>query len=163
MEPSVTARPVLSQDAPRAPGSRHVCQPLSRKLSVSGTWTRRRSSCIGRTRRGPPSLARRSSRRVPQSYEGQRCHAGRNSAAHGPSRPTVYRLLDPAECGATLDTLGRASLALGLNVVLAVRPSRGDRRVVGRRRYPRTVGVMVSPTRLITDWRGSASCPARSR
>ena len=34
----------------------------------------------------------------------------------GTSRPTVYRLLDPAERGATLDTLERASLALGLDL-----------------------------------------------
>lgn len=32
------------------------------------------------------------------------------------SRPTVYRLLDPAEPGATLDTLQRASAALGLEL-----------------------------------------------
>jgi DNA-binding phage protein len=32
------------------------------------------------------------------------------------SRPTVYRLLDPAEPGATLDTLARASAALGLEL-----------------------------------------------
>jgi transcriptional regulator with XRE-family HTH domain len=44
------------------------------------------------------------------------------------SRPTVYRLLDPAERGATLDTLERASLALGMDLeirlVPGVRPKR---------------------------------------
>ena len=44
----------------------------------------------------------------------------------GTSRPTVYRLLDPNERGATLDTLERASLALGfdleIRLVPAVRP-----------------------------------------
>jgi DNA-binding phage protein len=32
------------------------------------------------------------------------------------SRPTVYRLLDPTERGATLDTLERASRALGFDL-----------------------------------------------
>ena len=51
------------------------------------------------------------------------------------SRPTVYRLLDPAERGATLDTLERASLALGLALeIKLVRASRSKgRRQVGRR------------------------------
>lgn len=46
------------------------------------------------------------------------------------SRPTVYRLLDPAEPGATLDTLGRASLAVGLALEIRLVPRR---RPVGRR------------------------------
>jgi transcriptional regulator with XRE-family HTH domain len=53
----------------------------------------------------------------------------------GTSRPTVYRLLDPNERGATLDTLERASLALGLDLeiklVPLVRPK--VRRPSGRR------------------------------
>jgi transcriptional regulator with XRE-family HTH domain len=40
----------------------------------------------------------------------------------GTSRPTVYRLLDPAERGATLDTLERASTALGLNLEIRLVP-----------------------------------------
>lgn len=40
----------------------------------------------------------------------------------GTSRPTVYRLLDPAERGATLDTLGRASFALGLDLEIRLVP-----------------------------------------
>ena len=45
------------------------------------------------------------------------------------SRPTVYRLLDPAETGATLDTLVRASLALGLDLQIRLIPRRqGHRR-----------------------------------
>jgi transcriptional regulator with XRE-family HTH domain len=40
----------------------------------------------------------------------------------GTSRPTVYRLLDPAERGATLDTLERASLALGLELEIKLVP-----------------------------------------
>jgi DNA-binding phage protein len=48
----------------------------------------------------------------------------------GTSRPTVYRLLDPAERGATLDTLERASRALGLD--LEIKLVRG-RRPKGRR------------------------------
>src|SRR5881394_4157649 len=39
------------------------------------------------------------------------------------SRPTVYRMLDPAERGATLDTLERASLALGLDLEIRLVPS----------------------------------------
>lgn len=46
------------------------------------------------------------------------------------SRPTVYRLLDPAETGATLDTLARASLAVGLDLEIRLVPRR---RRVGRR------------------------------
>ena len=46
------------------------------------------------------------------------------------SRPTVYRLLDPAEPGATLDTLGRASLAVGLDLEIRLVPRR---RPFGRR------------------------------
>jgi len=38
------------------------------------------------------------------------------------SRPTVYRLLDPAELGATLDTLERASHALGLDLEIRLLP-----------------------------------------
>jgi antitoxin HicB len=40
------------------------------------------------------------------------------------SRPTVYRLLDPAEPGATLDTLERASSALGLDLEIRFVPQR---------------------------------------
>jgi antitoxin HicB len=40
----------------------------------------------------------------------------------GTSRPTVYRLLDPNERGATLDTLERASLALGLDLEIKLVP-----------------------------------------
>lgn len=46
------------------------------------------------------------------------------------SRPTVYRLLDPTEPGATLDTLGRASVAVGLDLEIRLVPRR---RPVGRR------------------------------
>ena len=41
----------------------------------------------------------------------------------GTSRPTVYRLLDPEERGATLDTLERASLALGLDLEIKLVPA----------------------------------------
>jgi len=53
----------------------------------------------------------------------------------GTSRPTVYRLLDPSETGATLDTLERASLALGLDLEIRLVPSARPkgRRHVGRR------------------------------
>ena len=44
------------------------------------------------------------------------------------SRPTVYRLLDPAERGATLDTLERASLALGLELEIQAAPGRHTER-----------------------------------
>src|SRR5262245_25999544 len=47
----------------------------------------------------------------------------------GTSRPTVYRLLDPVEPGATLDTLERASSALGLDLEIRLVPrSRSKRR-----------------------------------
>ena len=46
----------------------------------------------------------------------------------GTSRPTVYRLLDPAERGATLDTLERASFALGLNLEIKLVPGAYKRR-----------------------------------
>jgi len=46
----------------------------------------------------------------------------------GTSRPTVYRLLDPAERGATLDTLERASLALGLELEIKLVARAGARR-----------------------------------
>jgi hypothetical protein len=51
------------------------------------------------------------------------------------SRPTVYRLLDPAERGATLDTLERASAALGLDLQIRLVPAvhRRRRRQLGRR------------------------------
>jgi antitoxin HicB len=51
------------------------------------------------------------------------------------SRPTVYRLLDPAERGATLDTLERASLALGLDLEIRLVPAvrRKGRRQPNRR------------------------------
>jgi antitoxin HicB len=39
------------------------------------------------------------------------------------SRPTVYRLLDPAERGATLDMLERASVALGLDLEIKLVPT----------------------------------------
>jgi hypothetical protein len=54
----------------------------------------------------------------------------------GTSRPTVYRLLDPAERGATLDTLERASLALGLELEIRLVPGARTkgRRQPGRRR-----------------------------
>jgi antitoxin HicB len=38
------------------------------------------------------------------------------------SRPTVYRLLDPTEPGATLDTLERASIALSLELQIRLVP-----------------------------------------
>ena len=41
----------------------------------------------------------------------------------GTSRPTVYRLLDPAERGATLDTLERASRALGMDLEIRLVPA----------------------------------------
>jgi transcriptional regulator with XRE-family HTH domain len=44
------------------------------------------------------------------------------------SRPTVYRLLDPAERGATLDTLERASAALGLDLEIRLVPLARPRR-----------------------------------
>jgi hypothetical protein len=47
------------------------------------------------------------------------------------SRPTVYRLLDPAETGATLDTLERASAALGLELQIRLIPRRSPKN--GRR------------------------------
>lgn len=50
----------------------------------------------------------------------------------GTSRPTVYRLLDPAERGATLDTLERASRALGLDLEIRLVPAARLR----RRRQP---------------------------
>jgi hypothetical protein len=53
----------------------------------------------------------------------------------GTSRPTVYRLLDPAERGATLDTLERASFALGLDLEIRLLPrARAKGRRPGRRR-----------------------------
>jgi len=53
----------------------------------------------------------------------------------GTSRPTVYRLLDPAERGATLDTLERASFALGLDLEIRLVPAGRPkgRRQSGRR------------------------------
>lgn len=44
------------------------------------------------------------------------------------SRPTVYRLLDPGEPGATLDTLERASLALGLDLQIRLVPQSRPKR-----------------------------------
>jgi transcriptional regulator with XRE-family HTH domain len=44
------------------------------------------------------------------------------------SRPTVYRLLDPNEPGATLDTLERASAALGLDLEIRLVSPPGRRR-----------------------------------
>jgi antitoxin HicB len=52
----------------------------------------------------------------------------------GTSRPTVYRLLDPAERGATLDTLERASRALGLDLEIRFVPGARAR---GRRQTSR--------------------------
>jgi antitoxin HicB len=46
------------------------------------------------------------------------------------SRPTVYRLLDPAEPGATLDTLARASAALGLELQIRLIPRSGPKKHV---------------------------------
>jgi antitoxin HicB len=46
----------------------------------------------------------------------------------GTSRPTVYRLLDPAERGATLDTLERASRALGLHLEIKLIPGTRPKR-----------------------------------
>ena len=46
------------------------------------------------------------------------------------SRPTVYRLLDPTEAGATLDTLERASTALGFDLEIRLVPHARQR---GRR------------------------------
>jgi hypothetical protein len=44
------------------------------------------------------------------------------------SRPTVYRLLDPTEPGATLDTLERATVTLGLDLeIRLVRKGRTKR------------------------------------
>jgi transcriptional regulator with XRE-family HTH domain len=43
------------------------------------------------------------------------------------SRPTVYRLLDPSEPGATLDTLERASAALGLELQIHLVPRNGPK------------------------------------
>ena len=51
------------------------------------------------------------------------------------SRPTVYRLLDPAEPGATLDTLARASIAVGLDLEIRLVPRR---RSTGRRKFTRS-------------------------
>jgi len=56
----------------------------------------------------------------------------------GTSRPTVYRLLDPAELGATLDTLERASMALGLDLQIRlvphVRPKRTSSKTPSKKR-----------------------------
>lgn len=54
--------------------------------------------------------------------------AGKVTAAEmarrmGTSRPTVYRLLDPTERGATLDTLERASRALGFDLEIRLVPA----------------------------------------
>jgi len=51
------------------------------------------------------------------------------------SRPTVYRLLDPAEPGATLETLARASVAVGLDLEIRLVPRR---RMVDRRTSPKS-------------------------
>jgi hypothetical protein len=40
----------------------------------------------------------------------------------------VYRLLDPAERGATLDTLERASLALGMDLEIRLVPGTRPKR-----------------------------------
>lgn len=50
------------------------------------------------------------------------------------SRPTVYRLLDLAEPGATLDTLSRASMAVGLDLETRLVPRRrpGGRRTAAK-------------------------------
>jgi hypothetical protein len=52
------------------------------------------------------------------------------------SRQAVYRLLDPEEPGATLDTLGRASAALKLDLEVRLVPQAGRRK--GPRRSHRT-------------------------
>ena len=49
------------------------------------------------------------------------------------SRPTVYRLLDPTEPGATLDTLERASLALGFDLEIRLVPGGRRRRSPGKK------------------------------
>ena len=54
------------------------------------------------------------------------------------SRPTVYRLLDPAEPGATLDTLERASAALGLELQIHLVPRSGAK---GRHKAPKKVAA----------------------
>jgi antitoxin HicB len=57
----------------------------------------------------------------------------------GTSRPAVYRLLDPSEPGVTLDSLVRASAAVGMvfepRLVSAAKVSRrkGPARAIGRR------------------------------
>ena len=53
----------------------------------------------------------------------QKITAAEMARRMGTSRPTVYRLLDPTERGATLDTLERASRALGLDLEIRLVPS----------------------------------------
>ena len=65
-----------------------------------------------------------------QAMKSQRITPAEMARRMKTSRPTVYRLLDPAEPGATLDTLGRASTALGLDLeirlVAHARPKRAQ-------------------------------------
>ena len=65
-----------------------------------------------------------------QAMKAQRMTPAEMARRMKTSRPTVYRLLDPAEPGATLDTLERASIALGLDLqirlVPQVRPKRAS-------------------------------------
>jgi antitoxin HicB len=49
------------------------------------------------------------------------------------SRQAVYRLLDPQETGATLDTLSRASAALGMDLQIRLSPKRPQRAQVDRK------------------------------
>jgi hypothetical protein len=70
-----------------------------------------------------------------KAMKAQRITPAEMARRMGTSRPTVYRLLDPTERGATLDTLERASLALGLDLEIRLVPiarSKG-RRHPGRR------------------------------
>lgn len=57
-----------------------------------------------------------------QAMKAQRMTPAEMARRMKTSRPTVYRLLDPAEPGATLDTLERASMALGLDLQIRLVP-----------------------------------------
>jgi transcriptional regulator with XRE-family HTH domain len=59
-----------------------------------------------------------------RAMKAQRITPAEMARRMGTSRPTVYRLLDPAERGATLDTLARASHALGLDLEIRLVPAR---------------------------------------
>lgn len=73
------------------------------------------------------------------------------------SRPTVYRLLDPAEPGATLDTLARASVAVGLDLEIRLVPRR---RPVGRRARRRSRRPELAPAGPSTRDRQSQTGPS---